>query len=173
MATEFWYRISNQFEISQHDNPELSMKDSTKYWIEVVNNNRKHITSISKNEFELYDYRVYDNTVEPSQIKQQKLTCVKIYDNMANSWGTRIVFEIEDDEHLIRKCFFGSVYLETGKDAEEAILDGISFMKKFGAYKSWELIDTKKENQKLIEENQKLRQKIMELESQIKESCSP
>ena len=158
MATVFWYRIDNQFEITQHDNPDLSLKGSTKYWIEAVDNNRSHITSISKNKFELYDYNVFDNTIEHTQIKQQNLTCVKIYDEMANSWGTRLIFEIEDSEHLRKKCYFGSVYLESGKDADEAILDGISFMKKWGSNKTWEIIKLKQEierNKKQIESLQK------------------
>lgn len=172
MATLFWYRVTNQFEITIHDIPDLSLKKETKFWIEAVSNNRIHTTSISKNDFELCDYNIFDNTIEPIQITEQNLTCTRMYERIANTWGSVVCFEIKDAENVKRKIEFGSVRLETGKEADEAILDGINFMKKFGSNKTWEIIDLKREIIKLKKEIDNLTEQISQLrintESNIK-----
>lgn len=146
MASISWFRISNQLNITTHDVPEISLKSDIKYWLEVVYNNRIHTTGVSRNDFELYDYNVYNNVVDPCQIKELYLTVVKLYDRISNTWGTVVCFEIEDENKHKRKLEFGGCQVDNRKNANEAIIEGISFMKQYGSNKTWEIIDLKIEN---------------------------
>ncbi len=153
---EKWYRITKKLEIEEYDKPDISNAKTTKYWLKRNFNGRTHTTSAG-NEYELYDYIIYNEYVEETVISEMNLTCYDIhdsYDSMVN--GTYMEFEMKDSYKSNKKITMGGNYSRS-----EIIIDAIKFMKEFGTFRAWEAIE-------LYQENTELKKKITELENTIK-----
>lgn len=152
---KIWYQITRNLNIVGFDEPFVDKSGETKYWIKVVDNGRTYTTNYD-NTYDLYDFKIFNRSIEESVIKELYFTCDKVYESFKSMMtNTRVVYEIVD-LYGERKVFAYSDW-----NPENIIIKCIKEMQSFAGFKSWREIDLKDE---IMEKDDE----ILELKKEIK-----
>jgi hypothetical protein len=167
-----WIRITKELETSNHKQPDLSLSQETKYWLELLNDGQYHETSHG-NKFLLYNYKIYNAFLEPTSIKELNLSCDTIYDTAENVFGTNMTWVLRDSIGEEFTMHFGSRSTTEGIHREQALIQGIVFMKEYGQYHygesvilARELNDLKKQKKEFFERMKYAEEELKRLKSE-------